>query len=210
MIDFLEPKIKILVEALTSWEGVRTYSSCEGHDSQGSGPGPYVTFSCDNQKMLRAISKKLVGTSWKIVLDDVAISKNDIHYTLRYVFEDLYETLSIETMQAEIPRIAALVKSETPDKPKAIENLFPVLRCPECNANSFLLNANMMLNLGYEPETLTPKLLIYSRSSGKICCEKCASEIDFENPLDEIMGLITRTYVRGKVLRRINQEGHKK
>jgi len=206
MTDFIEPQIVPLVEALNSWEGIRTYSSCEGHDLHGSGPGPYVTFFCCNQKILGTISKKLIGTYWKIVLDDVAISKKDIHYTLRYVFEDLHETLSLEKMQAEIPRIASLIKSGISDGPRATENMFPVLRCPECNANAFIITANLKLTLGYESNTLNPTIMIYAGSSGKICCDTCDSEIDFENPIDEIMGLITRTHVRGKVLRKVNQK----
>jgi len=209
MSEFLEPKIKSLVEALNSWEGVKTYSSCEGHELRGSGPGPYVTFSCDDKKILGAISKKLIGTSWKIVLDDIAISKKAIHYTLRYVFEDLYEKLHLEKMQAEIPRIAELIKKEVTDKPQVIEDMFPVLRCPECNNNSFLLKSNMMLSLGYESNTLNPRLLVYSNSSGKICCDNCDSELDFENPIDKIMELIMRTHIRGKILRKISKKEHK-
>jgi len=209
MSEFLEPKIKLLVEALNSWEGVKTYSSCEGHELRGSGPGPYVTFSCDDKKILGAISKKLIGTSWKIVLDDIAISKKAIHYTLRYVFEDLYEKLHLEKMQAEIPRIAELIKKEVTDKPQVIEDMFPVLRCPECNNNSFLLKSNMMLSLGYESNTLNPRLLVYSNSSGKICCDNCDSELDFENPIDKIMELIMRTHIRGKILRKISKKEHK-
>ena len=60
MTEFLEPKIESLVEALNSWEGIKTYSSCEGHNLHGSGPGPYVTFSCDDIKILGAISRKLI------------------------------------------------------------------------------------------------------------------------------------------------------
>jgi len=209
MSEFLEPKIKLLVEALNSWEGIKTYSSCEGHELRGSGPGPYVTFSCDDKKILGAISKKLIGTSWKIVLDDIAISKKAIHYTLRYVFEDLYEKLHLEKMQAEIPRIAELIKKEVTDKPQVIEDMFPVLRCPECNNNSFLLKSNMMLSLGYESNTLNPRLLVYSNSSGKICCDNCDSELDFENPIDKIMELIMRTHIRGKILRKISKKEHK-
>ena len=141
MTEFLEPKIKLLVEALNSWEGIKTYSSCEGHALHGSGPGPYVTFSCGDQKILGAISRKLIGTSWKIVLDDIAISKKAIHYTLRYVFEDLYEKLELEKMQEEIPRIAELIKKGATDKPQIIEDMFPVLSCHECNKNSFLIKS---------------------------------------------------------------------
>lgn len=210
MTEFLEPKIKLLVEALNSWEGIKTYSSCEGHALHGSGPGPYVTFSCDDQKILGAISRKLIGTSWKIVLDDVAISKKAIHYTLRYVFEDLYEKLELEKMQAEIPRIAELIKKGATDKPQVIEDMFPVLRCHECNKNSFLIISNMMLRLGYESNTLSPRLLVYSNSSGKICCDNCDSELIFENPIDKIMELITRTHIKGKILRRVSKNNTKK
>jgi transcription elongation factor Elf1 len=206
MTEFLEPKIESLVEALNSWEGIKTYSSCEGHNLHGSGPGPYVTFSCDDIKILGAISRKLIGTSWKIVLDDIAISKKAIHYTLRYVFEDLYESLNFEKMQAEIPRIAELIKKGASDKPQVIEDMFPVLRCPECNKNSFLIKSNMMLSFGYESNTLNPKLLVYSNSHGKICCDNCGSELDFQNPIDKIMELITRTHIRGKILRRVSKK----
>jgi hypothetical protein len=206
MTEFLESKIKSLVEALNSWEGIKTYSSCEGHNFPGSGPGPYVTFSCGDKKILGAISRKLIGTSWKIVLDDIAISKKAIHYTLRYVFEDLYENLSLEKMQAEISRIAELIKKGVPEKPQVIEDMFPVLRCPECKKNSFLIKANMILSLGYESKTLNPRLLVYSNSSGEICCDNCGSELDFENPIDNIIELITRTHIRGKVLRRVGKK----
>ena len=209
MTEFLEPTIKSLVEALNSWEGINTYSSCEGHALHGSGPGPYVTFSCDDMQILEIISKKLIGTSWKIVLDDIAISKKAIHYTLRYVAGDLFEKPNLEEMQAEIPQIAALITSGTSDRPQVIEDMFPVLRCPGCNQNSFTINANMILRLEYESNTLNPRLLVHSSSSGSVCCNHCESELDFENPLDEIMGFITRTHIRGKILRRVRKKDPK-
>ena len=68
MTDFLESKIKPLVEALDTWPEIEAFSSCEGHKSPDWRSIPHVTFTCDDGSTLRKICERLRGTQCLIAL----------------------------------------------------------------------------------------------------------------------------------------------
>ena len=108
MTDFLEPKIEPLVEALSSYRGIETFSSC---DEQCFESDPHVSFRCRDTDALKAITQKLSGTSWKIVIEDwPSGGTGNILYTLRYVPFGLFRGMTLETIYDDIKHISKLLK----------------------------------------------------------------------------------------------------
>lgn len=132
MTDSLEPRIRPLVESLSSLEGVSTFSSCEGHDDRDSTEwnytAPHVTFNCESEETLKLVCDALRDTSWRVVLDDAAFNQGGSHhYTLRYVSRDPAVGIPISELQSEIEVIAELLGGKGVSKD--IEDNFPRIIC---------------------------------------------------------------------------------
>lgn len=189
--DFIEPKIKPLVEALNSWEGINTFSSCEGHNHEDR--SPFVTFDCEDIEALQEISKNLFGTSWRIVLNDLAISKgDDHHYTLRYAPKNLFHEVSIKEIQEEIPKIADLLHVEG-SGPEEIKNSFPVLKCKYCGSEEFRINdCWLTFSLGYHERFRLPMFEInFNDPDILFHCYDCMEELELEDPESTLIKLLT-------------------
>jgi len=185
--DFIEPKIRPLVEVLNSWDGFRTFSSCDGHKNDPMRDIPHVAFTCDDNELLADISGRLFKTSWKITLTDksasIGRSEEDgtkvygLHYTLRPI-PDL-SGATLEDLQAEIPEIAKkLLKS---NKTQDIKNNFPVLQCPDCENESFRISGFMDFDLEYSQARI-PELLFDFETNVDIVCNECAEVFEVDDP----------------------------
>lgn len=187
MNAFIEPKIKPLVEALTSL-GIKTFSSCEGHEHEERWDVPHVTFKCNDNELLSNISSKLFKTLWKIVLNDdkkalTVTTQEDgnkeygLHYILRPIPELSGATL--EDLQAEIPMIAK--KLNESNEPQEIENRFPVLQCPNCENESFTISGYMDFDLEYSQARI-PQLAFDWERDINIICRECGEELEVDDP----------------------------
>ena len=199
MTDFLEPKIKPLVEALNSWPGIKTFSSCEGHETPGWQSIPHVTFMCDDDGTLREICERLRGTRWKITLEDFSHG-SDLHLTLRYLPKSLEDRPTTQELQAGIPSIADMLHCKTMFEPPRIENTFPVVTCRACGETSFRVQAQIDFHLGYE-DGLYPKLVIQDIEAARITCDHCSKDVKTgQNAITETWALIHRANNEGTLL----------
>ena len=196
MTDFLEPKIKPLVEALNTWPGIRTFSSCEGHETSGGQSIPHVTFMCKDDGTLREICERLRGTAWKIALEDFSHGP-ELHFTLRYLPRSLGDQPTIDELQAGIASIADMLRRDTVLDPPRIENTFPVEVCPTCGETSFGVQAQIEFDLVYG-DRLYPTLAIQEIQAARITCNHCSAEIKTGQRA------VTRTW---DMIHRANNEG---
>jgi len=196
MTDFLESKIKPLVEALDTWPGIETFSSCEGHKSPDWRSIPHVTFTCDDGSTLREICERLRGTQWRITLEDFSHGP-ELHYTMRFVPRRLEDKPVLRILQEGIPSIADMLRKDTRFEPQVVENNFPILTCPKCHGNAFGLQANIEFNLAYA-DRFYPKLEIRDIDAATITCQLCSEEIRTGSDA------ITETW---RIVDRANKEG---
>jgi hypothetical protein len=196
MTDFLERKIKPLVEALDTWTGIRTFSSCEGHESPDWRSIPHVTFTCDDSSTLRELCERLRGTRWRITLEDFSHG-HELHYTMRYVPRRLQDKPVLQDIQAGIPSIADMLRKDTRFEPQGVENNFPILTCPKCHGNAFGLQANMEFDLAYV-DRFYLKMKIRNIDSACITCQLCSEKIKSGSDA------VTETW---RVMDRANKEG---
>jgi hypothetical protein len=175
MADFLESKIKPLVQALDTWPGIKTFSSCEGHESPDWRSIPHVTFTCDDDATLREICERLRGTQWRIILEDFSHGP-ELHYTIRYVSRRLEDKPALQNIQEGIPSIADMLRKDTPFGRQSVENNFPILTCGKCRGSAFGLQANIEFNLSYV-DRFYPKLEIGNIDTACITCQHCSEEI---------------------------------
>ena len=195
MTHFVEPKIRPLVEALHSWQGIETFSSCEGHpNSSGPRSIPHVTFTCEHAHCLKELCAGLKGTGWKITLDDLATGP-DVHYTLRYVPNNLNERRTLEEIQAQVHSIADIICPNACDLDDSgpVKDNYPVLNCPNCDGASLWVEADICFDLEYS-EDVYPAMQIRQVPSGKIVCKECSEEIRVDDPAGEIWQLINRAH----------------
>jgi len=196
MTDFLESKIKPLVEALDTWPGTETFSSCEGHKSPDWRSIPHVTFTCDDGSSLREICERLRGTQWRITLEDFSHGP-ELHYTIRYVPRRLEDKPILQEIQEGIPSIADMLRKDTRFEPQGVEDNFPILTCPKCRGNAFGIQANIKFDLAYA-DRFYPKLKIRDIYAARITCQLCSEEIRTGK------GAITETW---RIVDRANKEG---
>ena len=189
MTDFLEEKIRPLVEALSTWPDIKTFSSCEGHPTEGPGSIPHVAFRCDDTDTLSDLCRRLKDTHWTITLQDFAITSEGVAYTLRPVPGELQESMILEEVQSEISQISELISKEGV-KPE-IENHFPVRECPECGGTSFDIAAVIAFELGYKRDII-PKLTFDTVHFGEISCKQCGSTTDGEEAKEQVWELFRR------------------
>ena len=196
MSGFLDPRIRPLVEALSSLEGVGTYSSCEGHNA-GEGwsdnyTAPHATFMCDNQETLTFIADRLWKTAWRMVLNDAAVTKGTAsHYTLRYVSRDPSVGHSISDIQAEIPEITELLGGK---RDQELEDNFPVLVCENCgSADELNISASLSVGLSYPGRGWIPALSIdWDASDVSFFCYGCDGESEPDDPSATFEDLLHR------------------
>jgi hypothetical protein len=175
MTDFLESKIKPLVEALNTWPGIETFSSCHGHETEDWRSIPHVTFTCEDDTSLREICDRLRGTRWRVTLEDFSHGP-ELHHTLRFVPRRLTENPSLLEIQAAIASLADMLSKDTLFRPCGLENNFPVLACPKCQGNAFSIQTRIDFALSYI-EGLHPSLGVEEIGSARIMCRQCFEEI---------------------------------
>ena len=197
MTSFIDPKIRPLVEALNSWEGVETYSSCEGHEGETN---PFVSFSCGDKKTVRRICEKLHEreTTWRISIDDTVktyAEDADFVYTLSSLPVNLIIESGMKEIQDEIPEIAEILVGgvNNPQKAKQIKNNFPVMKCPHCGSESFKIDANITFYLHYGKRSRRP--ILEGEDFPEYAdfeCVECRNSLELEGPEDEFCKLLGR------------------
>ena len=198
MTDFVEPKIRPLVEALNTWPGIETFSSCEGHENRDSKSIPHVTFTCRDEADLREICERLRGTRWTITLEDFSYGA-ELHYTLRYTPKSLNERPLLQELQEMIPAIADLLRTGTHFRPHRIRNFFPRLECPQCHARVFRVEADVRFGLAYA-DRMYATLTIQEIGSAEILCEQCMKSVKSgREAVAETWNLIDRTNNDGRL-----------
>jgi hypothetical protein len=196
MTDFLEPKIQPLVEALNTWPGIKTFSSCEGHEIPDSKSIPHVTFTCMDETNLREICERLRGTRWTITLEDFSYGA-ELHFTLRYAPKGLNERAVLQEIQDMIPSVADLLSRGTHFRAHRIRNLFPRLECSKCHTHAFRVEADIHFSLAYM-DRIHPTLAIEEIGSANITCDHCKQAVKTgPEAVSETWNLIDRTNNEG-------------
>ena len=185
----IEPKIKPLVEVLNSWDGVKTFSSCEGHEGTNE---PHVTFTCYNVDSLKKILSELKNTSWKIILNDWATTEGGFHYTLRYAPIGFYtDSEDLKETQGEISEIVELLSKKS-FKPATIENKFPALKCKACGEERFTIETISSFDLSYHYRSRLPQIEMDKGSNIIFECWECYEQLELEDTLSKFMDLLNK------------------
>jgi hypothetical protein len=200
--EFLDPKIKPLVDTLNSWKGVQTFSSCEGHSETKS--IPFACFTCEegHEESLEQITECLIGTYWKVILEDSGFSKKGTMYTLRYIPERFFLGMTLPTLeelQDQIPEIAATLSSEMKsEEKKRIKNNFPVITCPDCGSEIFSVAFQFNAFLGYDLYNYPVFAMDWPDPNQiTITCKKCHEDVDDTEAIKELFEII-----KGRIARR--------
>ena len=130
MTDFLESKIKPLVEALDTWPEIETFSSCEGHKSPDSEVNPSCDFYVRRWLNLERNMRKAQRNAMANNPGGVSHGP-ELHYTIRYVPRRLEDKPVLRNIQEGIPSIADMLRKDTHFERQGVENNFPVLTCRE-------------------------------------------------------------------------------
>jgi DNA-directed RNA polymerase subunit RPC12/RpoP len=190
--DFLDPKIKPLVECLNTWKGIETFSSCEGHGNSI----PFVCFTCNEgfEKSLEEISERLRQTSWRIVLGDLAFSKDGTIYTLRYISQVVSSGMvlpSLGELQDQIPGIVErLLGQDKPKKQEFIENMFPIIDCPYCGSETVDVVFCFNTSLSYDSSNYPVFKMNERQNKMTISCPECEEWIDEPEAMEELYLII--------------------